>query len=81
MSQITRQFLIEVAEASRAEVTSAMGVFIARMKQRPRYAAATEDEIEAFDVLLDAMEDDDRADKWAPPGDHPAVLHITWKGN
>jgi len=56
ISKVTRDFLIKVAEASKAAMTAEMTAFINELVARGRYADVTSDEIEKFDGLFDAME-------------------------
>jgi len=53
---ITRKFLVDVGRASQAKRSDAMTLIIARLIVAGFYAEATEDEIEEFDAILEAME-------------------------
>lgn len=53
---IDRDFLIRVAEASPFPMNAAMAKIVAAFKAAGRFADASEDEIEAFDEAMIAME-------------------------
>ena len=57
INEVTRNDMVKIAEASPAEMTVEMEAFLAKIVEGGKYAKATEDEIELFDELFDAMEE------------------------
>jgi len=57
IEKITRDFLINVAEAATFKMTDDLNMIVANLITAGRYTEATEDEIEAFDVAFDAADD------------------------
>ena len=51
-----RKFLVDVAKVADAEMTEEMAAFIEKLTADGLYTEATEDEIELFDQLFEAME-------------------------
>ena len=56
MQEIMRKFLVDVAKVADAEMTEEMAAFIEKLTADGLYTEATEDEIELFDQLFEAME-------------------------
>lgn len=52
----TRDDLIKIAENSNYTLSLMMEAFINGMIKRGRYAEATQDELQRFEILLDLME-------------------------
>lgn len=56
IQKLTRNDLIKIAEGSNYTLSLMMDAFINGMIKRGRYAEATQDELQRFDMLLDLME-------------------------
>ncbi len=56
VEEITRTFLIQIAEASSVATSKEIKMFIAKLIESGQYTEATEDEIEELDNIMDALE-------------------------
>lgn len=57
IERTTRKNLVDIANASHADMSTKMALLVLELTDAGLYTEATEDEIHEFDILLDAMEE------------------------
>ena len=57
IESISRDMLIKIAEGSRHPMSEAMENMVRQLEIDGRYTAATESELDAFEILFDKMEE------------------------